>query len=68
MTTQTQLLERIAIALERIAFAMAPESPNYRRPLADMPFGSIGKSATVSTFPAFAAYATPRPGRDGCGR
>lgn len=37
MATQIELLERIANALERIAFAMSPESPNYRRPLAEFP-------------------------------
>lgn len=51
MTTQTALLERIAIALERIAFTMSPESPNYRRPLADFAnfdWSQIGASVTAT--------------------
>ncbi len=51
MSTQLELLERIANALERIAFAMAPESPNYRRPLADFPnfnWSQIGASVTAT--------------------
>lgn len=51
MSTQTALLERIANALERIAFAMSPESPNYRRPLADFAnfdWSQIGASVTAT--------------------
>lgn len=51
MTTQLEILERIATALERIAFAMAPESPNYRRPLAEFPtfdWSQIGASITTT--------------------